>query len=124
MTDNIVRTPEETEALPPGQWVIDATGANLCLVDTHMGWPQRMFMTPGASSFVAVDHVAYPLQLADIADEEPCPHRWGANECGHCRRCGVVTTEARPMYFEPFAEAVVHMAAEHNSRLPKGDCCG
>ncbi len=122
MTDSsIVNTPEETDALPVGQWVIDAKGTKLCLVDTHMGWPQRMFMTCGGGSFVGVSHVVYPLGLADITDETPCPHSWGANECGHCVRCGVVSAEARRVVFEPFAEAVVHMAAEHNSRIEEAN---
>lgn len=101
---NTIHAPSEAETLLPGQWVIDADGTNLCLVDTHLGWPQRMFMTCGGRSYTSTRHVSYPLRLADLADETPCPHQWGVQECGHCKRCGVVVGEARPMVFVPAIE--------------------
>lgn len=114
---NTILTPADAEKLTPGQWVFDANDTALCLVDTHMGWPQRMFMTRGGSSFTSIESVDYPLHLADIADETPCPHRWGFNECGHCKRCGVVVGESRPLFFDPAGQALVQAAAEHNARL-------
>lgn len=117
MTGNTISTPEEAAELPVGQWVFDADGTPLCLVDTHLGWPQRMFMTSFAKSFTAVDGVAYPLELADVTDDDQCPHSWGFNECGHCKRCGVVVGESEPLFFEPDALAVFRAAAEQNSRI-------
>lgn len=81
-------TPAEAENLEPGQWVIDADGAQLCLVDTNVGWPQRMWMLPGGRAYIATDCATYPLNLMDL--DEECPHWWGTQECGHCRRCGQV----------------------------------
>lgn len=116
--EHTITTPEQVAELPVGQWVIDARGTKLCLVDTHMGWPQRMWMTCGGRSFTAIEAVAYPLALADIGDKTPCPHSWGTNECGHCNRCGVVVADARPMRFESADdELVVRVAAAHNARI-------
>jgi len=88
--DTMLFTPQEAEALPPGQWVIDVNGEALCLVDTRVGWQQPMFMHPGGAAFTALDHVDYPLRLADPAPGWTCAHAWGATECGHCRCCGTV----------------------------------
>ncbi|GGM77335.1 hypothetical protein GCM10012275_55010 [Longimycelium tulufanense] len=85
---NTIFTSAEVESLPVGQWVIDADGTPLCLVDTNVGWPQRMWMHQGGCTFSAIDRTAYPLRLADV--EQECPHSWGTNEYGHCRRCGAV----------------------------------
>jgi hypothetical protein len=112
-----VATPEQAETLPAGQWVVDATGAKRCLVDTYVGWPQRMWMTCGGESFTAIYAVAYPLTLVYIADETPCPHAWGNTGCGHCNRCGVVVAEARPWRFETAGLLAVRAAVGHNARL-------
>lgn len=94
MTDDCMAfTPAEARLLPVGQWVIDADGIQRCLVDTNVVWPQRMFMNDGGRSYTGIDHVVYPLRLADIVDDFECPHSWGTQECGHCRRCGVVVAE-------------------------------
>jgi hypothetical protein len=88
--ENTITNAEQAEKLPVGQWVTDANGIGLCLVDTNVGWPQRMWMSIGGDGYTAIDYADYPLRLADI-DEEPgvCPHP-STNECGHCKRCGVV----------------------------------
>jgi hypothetical protein len=94
MTDDcMVFTEDEAYELPVGQWVIDANGTQRCLVDTHVGWPQRMFMSNGGSTYVGVHFVDYPLRLADVIDE--CPHLWGTQECGHCKRCGALVSEPK-----------------------------
>lgn len=93
---NTIFTPEEVDALPVGQWVVDADGTARCLVNTNVGWPQRMFMT-SSGSYTATDYVAYPLRLADLEDDFVCAHAWGTNECGHCRCCGQVVAPAREL---------------------------
>jgi hypothetical protein len=102
MTDTIA-TPAEVEALPPGQWVWDANGTPLCLVDTYVGWPQRMWMDRRGGHFViaidATDLVAYPLTLAE--PDEPadaCQHA-RTQEMGHCLRCGRVVADPRTQHF-------------------------
>lgn len=92
-TDTMIVTAEQAEALPVGQWVIDADGTARCLVDTNVGWPQRMWMNEGGTVNIAIDGVPYPLQFADVDDV--CPHSWGTQECGHCRRCGAVVEPPR-----------------------------
>lgn len=81
-----ITTPAEAEQLPPGQWIYDNQGEPYCLVDTNVGWPQRMAMH--AATYIALDHLAYPLTLAEL--DEDCKHTPGPQECGHCRRCGQV----------------------------------
>jgi hypothetical protein len=100
--NNIISTPEEAGSLEPGQWVIDADGTARCLVDTHMGFPQRMWMSKRGRSFAAIDAVTFPVHLADIDWEssdypDGCPHEWGANECGHCSHCGQVSGQSISM---------------------------
>lgn len=95
----IVNNAAEVDSLPVGQWAVTADGLNVCLVDTHLGWPQRMWMHPGGRAHSAIDRVTYPLRLADIIEAEPCPHSWGTQECGHCRRCGQVVAEPRELVF-------------------------
>lgn len=97
MSDNhftdltLIETAEEADALPVGQWIVDAEGISRCLVDTNVGWPQRMWMSGGGRGYTCIQGAAYPLRLADLVEgPDDCPHRWGTNECGHCRRCGVV----------------------------------
>ena len=116
MTDEYeVATADDARLLPPGQWCLDATGTVYCLVDTHMGFPQRMAMSKGGRGFTALDNIAYPLHLADFDGE--CEHRWGANEMGHCRRCGQVSHDARPTHFDAEQMRVFRLAAEHNKRV-------
>ena len=91
----IVATPEVAEALPPGQWVFDAHDNARCLVDTNVGWPQRMWMSNGGNSYTAIEGISYPLRLADLA--EACPHVWGTQECGHCRCCGQVVEQPKDL---------------------------
>jgi hypothetical protein len=94
-TSNTIFTAAEAETLPSGQWVFDADGTARCLVDTNIGWPQRMWMNNGGNSYTAIEGIAYPLRLADL--EEECPHSWGTQECGHCRCCGQVVAPAREL---------------------------
>lgn len=100
MTEPVVLIdgPEGVADLPVGQWVVDNNDRKYCLVDTYVGWPQRMWMSPGGMSHKGIEHIAYPLRLADLDEPgDACAHEWGTQECGHCRRCGRVVAEARPM---------------------------
>lgn len=89
-----VTSAEEAANLPLGQWVLDPDGRGLCLVDTHIGWPQRMWMSGAA--YYALTFVTYPMVLAEV--DGPCDHSAGTQECGHCVRCGAVVGEAAPLY--------------------------
>lgn len=111
-----IQTPADTANLTPGQWVFDTTNTGYCLVDTHLGWPQRMWMSHHGYAFTALDGISYPLTLADITDPAPCTHPRGTNECGHCTRCGQVVGDTTPMSFDPAGLPVVQAAAEHNAR--------
>lgn len=93
----LVGGPERVADLPVGQWVVDASDRKYCLVDTYVGWPQRMWMHPGGMAHTAIDNIAYPLRLADLIEsEDACPHSWGTQEMGHCKRCGRVVADVRP----------------------------
>lgn len=98
MTDqSLINSPDEVGGLSVGQWVIAANGRRYCLVDTYVGWPQRMWMSPGGVSNTGIPHVVYPLRLADLDEPDAaCPHAWGTQEMGHCKRCGRVVAAARP----------------------------
>jgi hypothetical protein len=96
MATNEVATAEDAKELPSGQWVEDANGKAFCLIDTHMGWPQRMAMR--GSTLQALERLSYPLHLADFVGE--CEHKWGTHELGQCRRCGVVIAEPHPVTFD------------------------
>jgi len=99
MTDkNEVLTTEAAYALPDATWVFDSTDNPYCLINTHMGFPQRMAMAKGGRSLTALDNLTYPLHLAEFTDD--CEHKWGTHELGHCHRCGQVCTEPRPLYLE------------------------
>ncbi|GAA1788032.1 hypothetical protein [Agromyces lapidis] len=87
--ENTITTTEALEDVAIGQWVQDAEGEAWCLVNTHVMHPQIMWMRAKGRSFQAVDQIALPVHLADF--EGGCEHRWGTNECGHCRRCGQVS---------------------------------
>jgi hypothetical protein len=95
MSENEIATPAEAEVLPDGQWVLAADGKAWCLLDTHMGFPQRM--AGQGRSLTNLDNLAYPLHLADFQGE--CEHRWGHHELGQCIRCGVRVADPTPMYF-------------------------
>lgn len=95
---NTVETVKAAEALPDGQWVQDATGKAYCLVNTHMGFPQRMAMHK--RSLTNLNNLTYPLHLCDFVGE--CEHKWGSFELGHCVRCGQVVEAPRPMILERF----------------------
>lgn len=104
MTDDVtlVNTPEEAAELPVGQWVVAANDRKYCLVDTCVGWPQRMWMSPGGTCHTGIEHIPYPLRLAYLDEpEDVCTHEWGTQEMGHCKRCGRVVVEARPMPAAP-----------------------
>lgn len=95
MSDTTVNSTQEAEALPPGQWAIGPDGRGMCLVDTNVGWSQRMWMSDNGRSYDALDNVTYPMTLADV--DEDCPHSWGTQECGHCRHCGAVVEAPRDL---------------------------
>jgi hypothetical protein len=98
MTETTVASPAAVNALQPGQWVWAPDGTPLCLVDTHVGWPQRMWMHQDGRSYTAVDRVPYPLTLAEINEPpDACRHR-RTQECGHCTRCGRVVAEPRLLH--------------------------
>lgn len=99
MSYNTIETVEQAEALPDGQWAQDAEGTFVCLMDTHLGFPQRMVMPKGGRSLHSLESLAFPLHLCDLALDEPCPHKWGLIGEGHCRRCGELI-DWRPMYFD------------------------
>jgi hypothetical protein len=109
-----IPTAEEAAALPAGTWVADAEGTFWCLVDTHLGGPQRMAMDKGGRSFIALEGLSYPLDEAEINGE--CRHSRGANEMGHCLRCGQVTGELRPVTFDAETRQLMHEVALHNAR--------
>lgn len=108
-----VATPTEVATLPLGQWVLDANGTARCLVDTHVGWPQRMWMSQGGRGYTGIEHIPYPLQLMELNEE--CPHSWGAQECGHCRRCGQVIAEATRLELHGFAVAAAPVGEEQTA---------
>jgi len=103
MTDPyLIETPEQAADLPLCQWVVAADDHKYCLVDTCVGWHQRMWMSPGGMGHTGIEHIPYPLRLADLDEPaDACPHSWGTQEMGHCRRCGRVVAEATPMPAEP-----------------------
>lgn len=93
-----VDTPEQAWRLPVGTWVYDRHGRTWCLVDTHVVWPQRMFMTNGNRSCVSVEWMSYPLAEAELYDN--CEHLLGTQECGHCKCCGQVVGEAKNLAWQ------------------------
>jgi hypothetical protein len=99
MSEQVVGPSSAAERYPDGQWVEDADGSFWCLVDTHMGFPQRMAMAKGGKYLTAIENLAFPLRPCRIDLGEPCPHRWGLVAEGHCRRCGELI-EWRPLYFD------------------------
>lgn len=107
-----VETVEEAEALPSGQWVQDATGQAYCLIDTYLGFPQRM--AAHKRTLTNLSTLAYPLHLADFVGD--CEHKWGTHELGQCIRCGQVVAEPRPVYFDADQMAVFRADAEANAR--------
>ena len=123
VADPIIRTMEAVRALPSGQWVQDADGKVACLMDTHVGFPQRMwgFKTDGGTKgrmvyHCALDRIALPLHLADVTGGE-CSHPFH-NECGQCEACGLPgVAEGAPRYFDPEGEAAFRAAAAHNARV-------
>ena len=95
---NEVLTAEAAYKLPDATWVVDATDKCYCLINTHMGFPQRMAMSLNGRSLDALETLAYPLALAEVDGE--CAHGRGTWELGHCERCGQVVAEPRPMFID------------------------
>lgn len=116
-----IATAEETDRLTPGTWVIDADGDALCLVDTHMGFPQRMWMVKAKKGRVGLvvnlPSATYPVHEAEIDPDHVCPHSRGSNEMGHCYLCGQVIGELRPITFSDDQMDVFRSVAEHNTRV-------
>nr|WP_278101128.1 hypothetical protein [Microbacterium proteolyticum] len=120
MTDeNVIKTVEGLDALTPGEWVIDADGDALCLVDTYLGWPQRMWMPKAKKGrvglVVSLGHATFPVALAKIDPEYVCKHGRGTNECGHCYVCGAVVGERSERHFDAETMAVVREAGRMNA---------
>jgi hypothetical protein len=109
-TTNTISTAEAAHDLPDGQWIVDAEGGSYCLIDTHLGFPQRMAMH--GRHCKSLESLAYPLGLADFIGE--CEHRWGSHEMGHCVRCGVIIATPRPMFFDEAQRELFHAAALAN----------
>jgi hypothetical protein len=95
---NEVQTAEAAKDLPDATWVFDSTDNPYCLIDTHMGFPQRMAMRKGGRSLTALENLTYPLHLAEFTGD--CEHKWGHHELGHCHRCGQVSAEPRPLFID------------------------
>lgn len=114
--ENTITTPAEAAALQDGQWVVDADGKAWCMLDTHMGFPQRM--AGYKRSLTALDNISYPLQLADFDGE--CEHSWGHHELGQCIRCGVVIAEPNPVTFDAQSMEAFRAAATMNTRAGQG----
>lgn len=110
---SLIAGPEQAVELPVGQWVIDPDNRGWCLVDTNVGWPQRMWMD-GRGGYVSVESLTYPVQLADVDEDPPCPHPRGFNECGHCKRCGVLAGPVRELNW-----ALTVVDAEGTVRSPE-----
>ena len=111
--ENEVDTIAEVADLPDGQWVQDADGDQVCLIDTHMGFPQRMAMTKGGKSMHSIEQLKYPLHLCDF--NSGCEHKWGLVGEGHCRRCGQMI-DSRPVFFDDEGMALFRDAAARNDR--------
>lgn len=113
MTDeNTIHTPEQAAELPDGTWTVDAEGKAWCMLDTHVGFPQRM--AGYKRSLTNLDNLAYPLQLADFDGE--CEHKWGHHELGQCVRCGIRIAEPRPVTFDAPTMDAFRAAAAMNAR--------
>lgn len=119
--ENVIEDVAGLDRLTPGEWVIDADGDALCLVDTHLGWPQRMWMPKAKKNtlglVVSLEHARFPVALAEVDPEYVCKHNRGTNECGHCYLCGVVVSDARPMYFDAATLDVVREAGRANAEV-------
>lgn len=117
--ENVIKDLAGLDRLAPGEWVIDADGDALCLVDTHLGWPQRMWMPKAKKGrvglVVSLEHARFPVELAEINPEYVCKHNRGANECGHCYLCGVVVSDSSPRYFDAVTMEVVREAGRMNA---------
>lgn len=120
MADEI-KTADEARELPDGTWVTDVDEHPWCILDTHMGFPQRM---AGYKRLLTnLDNLAYPLSLA--AFQGDCDHRWGTHEMGQCIRCGVRVSEPRPRYFQgpPFGmfQEVGPVSADSSKEAPDAE---
>lgn len=119
MSDEYVaESVEQLRALPIGTWVIDADGDPWCLVNTHVMHPQVMWMGRKGKSLVAIDQIALPAHEGEF--EGDCEHRWGHNECGHCRRCGQVVAPEDD--HESKVWGVIGVRIPTGPRCPRG--CG
>lgn len=117
MTKNDIATFKEAEALPDGQWAQDADGDYICLVDTHLGFPQRMVMPSGGKYLMGLSALKLPIHLADFQGD--CEHKWGLIAEGHCRRCGTLI-DWSPVYFDPEQMAVFEAVARRNAENEEG----
>jgi hypothetical protein len=95
-TDNTITTIEQLEALPLGQWIIDADGAGWALFDTNMGGRQRMWRDQKGKFFVAHSEVKLPALLVVPEFETPCEHAKLNFEGWQCNRCAAVINEPPP----------------------------
>lgn len=123
---NTITTTEQMTELPAGQWALTDDGKALCLFDTHMGFPQRMwgskpdYGTKGAVySYTSLEGAPLPLHLADVQADD-CLHR-RTNECGQCLFCGTPgIVPGQPLIMADGGE-LLRAVAEHNSKLTGGE---
>jgi hypothetical protein len=111
-----IETVEAAKSLPDGQWIQDADGDYACLIDTHMGFPQRMAMSKGGRYLAALHRLTFPLSLADFVGD--CEHKWGLIGEGHCRRCGHLIAWS-PVVFDEEVMDTFHAAAKANEPAPE-----
>jgi hypothetical protein len=95
-TDNTITTIEQLEALPLGQWIIDADGEGWALFDTNMGGRQRMWRDQKGKLFVAHSEIKLPAGIADPEFDTPCEHTKLNFEGWQCNRCAAVINEPPP----------------------------
>jgi hypothetical protein len=107
-----IKSAEEARELPDGTWVIDAEEHPWCMLDTHVGFPQRM--AGYKRSLTNLDNLAYPLSLGEFEGE--CEHSWGTRELGQCVRCGVRVAEPCRLFFDAGGMEIFRLAAVMNAR--------
>jgi hypothetical protein len=95
-TGTTVTKVEELEALPLGQWIIDADEAGWALFDTNMGGRQRMWRDRKGKFFVAHSEVKLPALLVVPEFDTPCEHTKLNFEGWQCNRCAAVINEPPP----------------------------
>ena len=113
-----IATVEETDRLTPGTWVIDADGDALCLVDTHMGFPQRMWMVKARKGRVSllVDLPSATIS-ASVASTGAARTRWGtATSAGRSSAsCARSRSPTSRWLFSGQRQHITHESTERSS---------